>query len=104
MVNVKNNQLKTKLFQECFENEYGFYTQPISTSDSNKILFANAYGKTKEECLANAKLIAAAPEMLEALINIEDYVNRSLTLSGHSSKDIEIILSKVRISVKKATE
>jgi hypothetical protein len=43
------------------------------------------------------------PSMLEALIHIEDYVTRSLTLSGHSEKEIDFILRKVRPSIKKAT-
>jgi hypothetical protein len=63
----KGTQGQTKLFKECFKNEYDFYVQPLSTSSSNNILFANAYGKTEEEAQANAQLIAASTELLEML-------------------------------------
>lgn len=48
------------LHGDCFKNEYDFYTQPVSSTKSGTILFANAYGKTEKEAKANAKLIANA--------------------------------------------
>lgn len=41
--------------------------------------------------------------MLESLIHIEDYVTRSLTLSGHTKEQIYFILRKVSPVIKKAT-
>ena len=58
---------KLKLLGTPQENEYSFYFQSISTNKSDKLLFANAYGKTKKEAKANAQLIAHAPEMLDML-------------------------------------
>lgn len=52
----------------------------------------------------NAKLIATAPEMLEGLLHMQDYVTISLTLSGHTNEQIDFILRKVSPVIKKATE
>ncbi len=46
----------------CFINETGEAMKP-----------ALVFGETKEDCEANAKLIAAAPKMLEALQDIRDW-------------------------------
>lgn len=62
------------------------------------------YEKELAENKADQKIIESAPEMLDALIHIEDYVTRSLTLSGNSEKDIDFILRKVRPVISKATE
>lgn len=56
-----------------------------------------------QEQHANAKLIACAPEMLEELIHLEDYITRSLTLSGCDAKSIDYILRNTRPLIKKAT-
>ena len=54
---------------------------------------------SKEESEANAKLIAAAPELLEALININNILNSAY----QSSKDEEILDITIN-AIKKATE
>ena len=59
---------------------------------------------TTEKLKANAKLIACAPEMLEELIHLEDYITRSLVLSGCDQKSIDYILRNTRPLIKKATE
>ena len=57
---------KLELLGNCLENQHGFYFQSIATNKSERFLFANAYGETKE-LEANALLISKAPEMLEEL-------------------------------------
>lgn len=53
---------------------------------------ALVFGKTKEECEANAKLIAAAPEMLKALQDVAD-----------PSKDPLETMDNIEKAIKKAT-
>lgn len=60
MRKLKITQGEAKIFNECFINEYGFYTQPISISTRSGILLSNAYGENKAEAIANAQLIADA--------------------------------------------
>jgi len=55
-----------------------------------------AYGWSKDEAIANAKLIAAAPEMLEAL---EDF----LILQG-TGTDMGAFAERVKGLINKATE
>lgn len=43
-----------------------------NTSSIGGKIIANAFGTTREEAQANAKLIAAAPELLEALRHLID--------------------------------
>jgi Na+/phosphate symporter len=57
------------------------------------------------ESESNAKLIAAAPDLLISLKKAEDYITRSLTLSEKlSEKEIELIIGHARLAIKKATE
>ncbi len=70
------------------------------------ILIANAYGKTKEQCEANAKLIASAPELLKALNEIIECA--ALTCPDDNDKqyyslDVEEI-ERAKQAIKKATE
>ncbi len=58
-------------------------------------------GKTEAEAIANAKLIATAPELLEVLIKMNDYFLHDKEVSDEELK--EIIETAIR-TVKKATE
>lgn len=59
-----------KLHETTCLNSSGFYMQSVSSSFSEKMLFANAYGVSKEAACERGKLIACAPEMLEILDKI----------------------------------
>lgn len=68
-------------------------------------IIANIYeiNKNKEEVEANAKLIAAAPEMLEALILLTEMNNKYKTVNEF--KDDELAAHrKAILLIKKATE
>jgi len=103
MSEFKGTKGNAKVFNECFKNEYDFYVQPISISSSDNILFANAYAKTLEECVFNAKLISCAPEMLEMLNKVD--LLQSQNYGNGMNTHIELIwLSKeIRELIKKAT-
>lgn len=63
---------------------YGINAKPIITSE----------GLEPENNLANAKLIAAAPEMLEALEDVKDVLDQCFTLiktSGEAHRALEQI-------------
>lgn len=76
------------------------YIADISDNFAIAKAFNNSFIQ-KGECEANTKLIANAPELLEQLIYLEDYVNRSLTLSGLEKKDIDFILKNPREVIEK---
>lgn len=91
---------EAKIFNECFINEYGFYTQPISISSRNGILLSNAYGKNKNEAIANAQLIADAfntankcdmlPSELLELLN-EVYTTFKLDVDSFTKENVDTI-------------
>ena len=56
-----------------------------------------------EEAEANAKLIASAPELIEALIKIKESMQESAKFNGESEADKER-MSIVKKAIKKATE
>ena len=59
---------------------------------------AQTDGINEEEDLANAKLIAAAPEMLEALKDVLDTLDKGMTGRQHK------IYKRVEQAIKKATQ
>jgi len=67
-------------------------------------LFKGGGSKGVPEQIANAFLIAAAPEMLDALQGIKSYVTRLLTLQKVPQMDIDYILRKVDTAIEKATK
>tara|TARA_R100001244_G_scaffold126673_1_gene97075 strand:+ start:153 stop:455 length:303 start_codon:yes stop_codon:yes gene_type:complete len=66
---------------ECADRNGGCFIKDNDGEDLAKV-----YGD-REEDLANANLIASAPEMLEALYNAQDALYRS----GGDQKDIQAI-------------
>ncbi len=48
------------------------------------------------DCIANAHLIAAAPEMYEMLGEINNWFIKESVFSGDGHNDIEILLAKAR--------
>jgi len=68
------------------------------------------FTRSKEEAIANAKLIAAAPELLEALISVLNIMNDSEGVAGyHLNGDIASWgefeeIKQAEQAIKKATE
>lgn len=72
-------------------------------------IYAHAEGKYKQEALANAKLIAAAPDLLEALIELTE-LEKNKTNNKVGSPISSVIKNKrlewgkAEQAIKKATE
>jgi len=49
-------------------------TETLISSDNRNTHFISVYGD-EEDDIANAKLIAAAPELLEAILEFKEYIN-----------------------------
>ena len=60
-------------------------------------------GSTPERNRANARLIAAAPELLEKLINITNRFEKCLIHSGTDKEYAEIAVAEARAAIAKAT-
>jgi hypothetical protein len=74
----------------------------IRTKTFEWICSVMPYGKkSKEETEANAKLIAAAPDLLEALIEALPAVEE---LNGEFQEGWEDTINKIKKAIKKATE
>lgn len=89
-------------------NDIGAYQVAIVQSDeTDKIIPGFAFGETKEICIANAKLIAAAPELLEALRLAKDDLTFLYAQNQNDkfwSEHAEINFSKINATITKATE
>ena len=100
---LKQKQMKTKHTQGKWELSHGANTFPTigSVELHQAIATVHKIEKVKgfcEEAEANAKLIAAAPELLEALIRViedREFDNNSIPQST---------INKVKNAIKKATE
>ena len=57
----------------------------------------------EQEDLANARLIAAAPEMIEALKELYDAVNHPDWISRWATGENLVVMNKVRAAISKAT-
>jgi len=69
-------------------------------NDPNELNYESMEGiVTKEECVANAKLIAAAPEILEALIELLNLDHNAIDITSKINAE-----SKAKYAIKKATE
>ena len=80
-------------YEESTPNEHGVYDLPIAF-DTNKIncvsVWLNGKYPTKEE-ESNAKLIAAAPELLEALKNCQIGIEKMIGWEEVNSQALKAI-------------
>lgn len=74
---------------------YGANGNPNSNSKR-----ATAFGKTKEECEANAKLIASSKTLLEILMNIKEYAE----LNDLPKSVKSFLIGETTEGINKATE
>lgn len=69
-MNTTEGNLKVDIGFDDLDN--GLYQTIIYSEQVNTHSVAHVFGKSLEECEANAKLLAASKAMLEALLNIRD--------------------------------
>jgi len=84
--------------------EYDSYSNMwfvVIWSESDRII-QRIYGSTKSEAEANAKLIAAAPDLLKELVQLRKWVCALKDWAGGTSLDPDI--ESVDAVIKKATE
>lgn len=89
---------------EWFVKERCNFESEIRTSDGIRIALTKSYGDgfndaTEEEAEANAKLIAAAPELLEVSMKCLQWCN-----SAMSPKFVNELRIQAESAIKKATE
>lgn len=89
MREFKGTKGKWEVSENVVKNQYGTVTFSIDTEDGRIIQLAEVYESiTTEEGLCNAKLIATAPELLEALQKANTMICR-LKLSMLAHPDCE---------------
>lgn len=79
----------------------GCYIQAVFSLSEATYRPARAHGKTAEECQANADLIAAAPEMLDALEDAESFI---IGFEDDETQEplVGILLARIRAAKAKA--
>lgn len=85
---------------------YGTESQYRRTYGRNGITINCSHDQKVESLMANAKLIAAAPELLEALIPLVNFCSAMPKdiFSQMGLNDLDYILNKSKDAIKKATE
>jgi hypothetical protein len=97
---MKHTKGEWKVDVECDGNLHIISNIEIIASINCSSFDGKIYEPTNEE-KANAKLIAAAPELLDMLIKISNVENQAFSLKGF---DVERLKSEINTSIKKATE
>lgn len=87
-----------------------FVVPAMATGDDGRFSIAKVFepvyhptGAHREEVCANARLIAAAPDMLAALEAIAEAANAGVIMSGDDyTRDARLVMSQARTAIAKA--
>lgn len=71
-------------------------------ADAGFLIEGSAHKENKEKAIANAKLIAAAPEMLEMLKECIRFINIGITEGGFRIKAANLIIKRSSALIAKA--
>ena len=91
--------MKTKHTQGEWTINPNLLTEVIIPSKMGMEIDVWHYAREEDEAEANAKLIAAAPELLEMLIRISNIENYAFTLPGF---DVKRLKSEINQAIEKA--
>jgi hypothetical protein len=72
--------------------------EPVGLASNSRLSLSN------EECLANAQLIAAAPEMLEALRGLQSEIRQAVKMDVKNHVSLMIYDAAATKAIAKATE
>ena len=107
MKTLKNTQGQWEMYPEAlnhglsYNKAMPFRCDVLGAFDeatNSRIIIASVYGRTKEEAEANAKLIAPAPKMLEALIGLRKWaIAKGINIDGG-------LITNTNLIIKQATE
>lgn len=84
--------------------EAGYESLFVEMSSRSYVCPALAFGDTQEQARANARLIAAAPELLEALNLFTEFANLRREELGELSPEMESVAAKARVAIAKAQQ
>lgn len=83
------------------KNDGAHWTPIVISNIEGELAQASPIGSVKEQ-MANAKLIAASPELLQALLSLIPSIESRLTGNKRDAEAWELV-SKARDAIKKAT-
>lgn len=91
-------------------SEYGFPSRPTPNITINPVVLGQVVNlpiakiqRNSEEHLANARLIAAAPDLLEALKVLNEFVRQSDAAYRNGIGDTDGVYTQVHSAIAKAT-